>query len=357
MRQEVMGLHERSDVLSQTDGENEAMKTSTSIRILPALLLVGALTILLSGCGAVGAQATPLPTRTPLPTFTPTTEVAVAPQEPAQEQPSSQEQPQGEQTAAPAQDPQAEAPTAEPTPEPSPTPQVAQLVLNDAVNIRSGPGTNYGLLGSEQQGSTFRITGRSPDGAWWQIDYNGRAGWIFGQLVAVTGGDGVAVAQDIPAAPTAAPAPPPTNTPAPQPEQPAPQPEQPAPAPADNFPFLLGTTERCDPNPGQTYFSGYVRDSNNNLLNAVCIHMFFFEPRTTKCSGCDGVGDGNWGFSPFGGPAPRGTTVEIFVVTCPGALPMGGQSSNFGDLTPQSPKWVRTINDSEQCTGITFYRK
>jgi hypothetical protein len=42
-------------------------------------------------------------------------------------------------------------------------------------------------------------------------------------------------------------------------------------------------------------------------------------PRNTKCSGCDGVGDGVWGFSPFGGPAPAGTTVEIFVVECPGA--------------------------------------
>jgi len=334
------------------------MGTLSAMKILPTLMLVGALSLLLAGCGAVGAQATPLPTRTPLPTFTPTAEVAVAPQEPAQEQPPVQEQPQpadqsqGEQPAPPQ-----EQPAEEPTPEPTLTPQVAQLVLNDTVNIRSGPGTNYGLLGSGQQGTMFRITGKSPDGAWWEIDYNGRAGWVFGQLVAVTGGEGVAVAQNIPAAPTAAPPPPPTNTPvpAPQPEQPEPQPQPPA--PSDNFPFLLGSTERCDPNPGQTYFSGYVRDASNNLVNGACVHIFYYEPRTTKCSGCDGVGDGNWGFSPFGGPAPRGVTVEIFVVTCPGALPPGGQSSGFGDLTPQSPKWVRTINDSEQCTGITFYRK
>lgn len=332
------------------------MMKHTSIRMWSALLLLTVAGFVLAGCGAVGAQATPLPTRTPLPTFTPTVEVAVAPQEPVQEQPQTQEQPQAEQ---PAQDQQPTQPAQaeEPTPEPTPTPQAAQLVLNDVVNIRSGPGTNYGLLGSGQQGAVFSITGKNPDGTWWQIDYNGQAGWVFGQLAAVTGGEGVAVAQNIPAAPTAAPPPPPTNTPVPAPpqEQPAPQPQQPA--PSGDFPFILGTTERCDPNPGQTYFSGFVRDANNNLLNGVCIHMFFFEPRTTKCSGCDGVGDGNWGFSPFGGPAPRGTTVEIFVVTCPGALPMGGQSSGFGDLTPQSPKWVRTINDSEQCTGITFYRK
>ncbi|HAJ38561.1 MAG TPA: hypothetical protein DCL15_23075, partial [Chloroflexi bacterium] len=80
------------------------------------------------------------------------------------------------------------------------------MVLNDVVNIRSGPGTTYSLLGSEQQGSTFRITGKNPEGTWWQIDYKGSPGWVFGQIVAVTGGEGVAVAENIAPAPTAAPA-------------------------------------------------------------------------------------------------------------------------------------------------------
>ncbi|MGB5052674.1 MAG: hypothetical protein WBO46_27230, partial [Caldilineaceae bacterium] len=118
-------------------------------------------------------------------------------------------------------------------------------------------------------------------------------------------------------------------------------------------------TERCDPNPGTTYFNGFTRASDNSLINAVCVHIAFYGPRNTKCSGCDGVGDGNWGFSPFGGPAPAGTTVEIYVVQCPGSMPAGGQTegSGFGDLTPQSPKWVKTINESVQCTGITFVRR
>jgi hypothetical protein len=67
------------------------------------------------------------------------------------------------------------------------------------------------------------------------------------------------------------------------------------------------------------------------------------------------VGDGNWGFSPFGGPAPAGTTVEIYVVSCEGVTEGGqDQATGFSDLTPKSNKWVRTINASEQCTGITF---
>jgi hypothetical protein len=47
--------------------------------------------------------------------------------------------------------------------------------------------------------------------------------------------------------------------------------------------------------------------------------------------------------------------VEIFVVPCPASLPPGGQSSDFGDVTPLSDKWLyTTTSTSMQCTGITF---
>lgn len=136
-----------------------------------------------------------------------------------------------------------------------------------------------------------------------------------------------------------------------------------APVPTDtpNFPFSLGTSESCAPNASNTYFSGFVRDSNNNLVNGVCVHIAFYGPRGTKCSGCDAVGDGNWGFSPFGSPSKGGEPIEIYVVPCSGSMPLGGQTeqTGFGDLTPQSPKWLHTIssNGREQCTGITFYKK
>ena len=132
----------------------------------------------------------------------------------------------------------------------------------------------------------------------------------------------------------------------------------PEPTPEPTSFLLVDDFVKCDPNAGNTYFKGQVRNRDNSPQNDVCVHIGFDGPRNTKCSGCDGVGDGNWGFSPFGGPAPPGTPVEIFVVGCPpsGTMPKGGETeqSGFSDLTPLSPKWTRTIDESEQCAEITF---
>jgi hypothetical protein len=224
------------------------------------------------------------------------------------------------------------------------------VTANQVVNVRSGPGTAYPVIGKAQPNQKFPITGKNPQGDWWQINFNGQTGWIVDSLVTKEGQiDTVQVVASIPPAPTRPPAAP-TATPIPQPTQPS----------TRTYPYSLGKgTWRCDPNPGTTYFNGFVRDRNNNPVNGVCVHIAFYGSRNTKCSGCDGVGNGAWGFSPFGGPAPKGTPVEIFVVPCPsGSLPAGGltESTGFGDLTPQSDKWTMTINDSVQCTGITFYK-
>lgn len=326
---------------------------------------------MLTACSA--AAEPPIPTREPAPTFTPTTEiqapgsnvdpaVAAAAATAAAQAAATQAAPAEQPTATPEQ--AAAAPTEAPTVAPTDTPvQAAEVVINSQINVRGGPGTNYNVIGAANAGERFPVTGKNNDGTWWQINYNGQQGWVFGELVTAQNVQAVAIAPNIPA-------PPPTNTPAPVPPTPVPQPTQPpapaeqptaAPAPAnDSFPFTLGATEQCAPNAGNTYFNGFVRDANNNLMNGVCVHIAFYGPRTTKCSGCNGVGDGIWGFNPFGGPAPAGTPVEIFIVPCPSQeMPFGGQTeqSGFGDLTPQSPKWTRVIGSSEQCTGITFYKK
>ena len=318
------------------------------------LFILVVVAISLAACGFGATPEPPLPTNTPVPTFTPTVEIVIAPVDPG----AAATARAATQATANPQPAATDTPVAEPTTTAiaidTPAPVAASLAVNSAMNIRGGPGTNYNVIGSANAGQRFPITGKNPAGDWWQIDFNGQAGWVFGQLVTGENTGGVQVASNIPAAPVVAPA----NTPVPAPAN-TPVPAQPAATAVPNFPFLLLNTETCSPNAGNTYFNGFARRADNSTENAVCIHIGFYGPRNTKCSGCDGVGDGNWGFSPFGGPAPAGTPVEIYVVQCPSDMPASGQteSSGFGDLTPLSPKWVKTISESVQCTGITFVRR
>lgn len=85
-------------------------------------------------------------------------------------------------TAAPAQ------PTSAPQPTAAPTAAGASVTPDgDFVNVRSGPGTTYNLLGQVKQGETSPVRGKSADGTWWQITFGTGTGWVFGQLVRFTG--------------------------------------------------------------------------------------------------------------------------------------------------------------------------
>jgi hypothetical protein len=53
-------------------------------------------------------------------------------------------------------------------------------VTTDA-NLRSGPGTEFNVLGGTVTGQELAIVGRNADGTWFRLD-NG--GWVFGELVA-----------------------------------------------------------------------------------------------------------------------------------------------------------------------------
>lgn len=312
-------------------------------RIIPFMALLAAI-VLFAACTQISPTAAPLPpTKTPKPTFTAT---------PAW-------------TATPVIFPTATPIPATATPEPTATPEIpptatpepgVHLTAGQNVNVRSGPGTNYPQIGTLQTGASHQVTAKNSDGSWVQFDLGGRAAWVTASLVSLSGSlETVAIAQDIPA-------PPPTAAPRPRPTAvPPPPPTAVPPPPAPTFPFtLVRGAERCDPNAGTSYYSGFVRYKSNELHNGVCVHTAFYGPRVTKCSGCDGVGNGIWGFSPFGGPAPAGTTVEVYVVQCPGPLPVGGITLDTpggfstSNLTPISEKWVHTFNQSEQCTGITF---
>ena len=162
--------------------------------VIGVVLLAVALSSCITPRAARGPVITPVPTKTLRPTFTHT------PAQPTM-------------TAAPTVAPATatpEAPAA--TPEPptavaSPTSEVSRLTAPAAVNVRSGPGTNYAQIGRLQAGQSFVITGKNPASDWWQFDFNGRPGWVLGELVRASGGERVQVAANIAPPPTARPRP------------------------------------------------------------------------------------------------------------------------------------------------------
>jgi len=196
------------------------------------MMLVMALA-LLSSCGILfgGGEEEPTPTaavaRALVPTFTPTPVTEAAPPTPQPPPPSP--------TQVIALVVEAAAPvtaTVAPAAEASPTPAaVPKLTVNEnAVNVRLGPGTNYGLAGVANQGEEFTIVGRDQNEDWWLICcVNGKEVWINDELTSESDEGSVAVVTDIPAAPEQVAAAP---TQAPAPAEPTPTPAPPAPPPA-----------------------------------------------------------------------------------------------------------------------------
>lgn len=122
-------------------------------------------------------------------------------------------------------------PTIIPTPEPTATraliPTATSLsvietveatpvaIPSAAINIRSGPGTEYEILQATSAGDRLILIGKNPEGTWWQVLFNGISGWVLGELVAVQNANAVPVVVDYPPPPS-------TSTPEPTPTPPLP---------------------------------------------------------------------------------------------------------------------------------------
>lgn len=61
---------------------------------------------------------------------------------------------------------QADGPTQAATPSAS---EVKAVLVKDDVRLRTGPGADYDVLGLVHPGMTLLVTGKSSDGAWWQV--------------------------------------------------------------------------------------------------------------------------------------------------------------------------------------------
>jgi uncharacterized protein YraI len=60
----------------------------------------------------------------------------------------------------------------------------------EAVRVRSGPGTDYSRVGQLWPGETASVIGQNADGSWWQIEFpeaDGGLGWVIDQFVTFVG--------------------------------------------------------------------------------------------------------------------------------------------------------------------------
>ena len=130
-------------------------------------------------------------------------------------------------------------PPARPTPTPAARPPTATVtVVAERLRVRAGPGTNYQQLGELPFGAAVEATGRSADGRWWQIAYQGKAAWISADYV-VASPDAYALPVTSAAPQPAIPAPPPAAQP------PPPPPVAPQPAPSSALPAAGGCPTGC----------------------------------------------------------------------------------------------------------------
>lgn len=210
--------------------EQASKKTSSGLQklALGALVIVVGGSVLLCVIGLTVAallddspdsSTLERPTYTPVPTFTSTPVGSTVTETTGQSDTQIQAQPT--ETLAPSRPvsstpvpstatlvpPTPVPPTATPTPKPI-------VTINNDMNVRGGPGTNYPIIGTASPGQQFPIAGKNPAGDWWKINYNGQAGWVFGQLVTATNAKHAQMAAIIPAPPST---PKPTSTPRPRP--------------------------------------------------------------------------------------------------------------------------------------------
>lgn len=343
-------------------------------RTLMLILLLPLLLALLSlGCGLSGAiaglRAEPefVPTRTPMPTFTPAPtgvafiEVPIANEseaveaEPvsadlmeAQEQPSvevAEPDPQPEQAVEQPRAPEPTeevAPTLEPVEEAPPADDVVTVTVLQDMNVRGGPGTDYPRIGVGPAGASSKVVGRNADGSWLQVEYppgSSSTGWLFAQLVEVTGNPETAqvVAVDPPPQPVAA--------------APAPQEEAPPPEPEVKYQFTP-TGWHASENAAIVHFKGRIKDESGNLVNGYSVRLdnwsFSIISHPTGASHWyPEKGDGEWDVSGVPLAAGQGWWwLSVVRYECDFWAGFDSQCKNFTTLSEEVKIEVRTPEES-----------
>jgi uncharacterized membrane protein YgcG len=126
----------------------------------------------------------------PVPTDTPTATVTLTPSPTVTVTPSATITPTVTPTASPTATPTpSPTPTATSSPSPTPSPAAACTfaVTPASINLRSGPGTGYSIVGYGYAGETFTVTARHTGGEWLQIRLAERDAWVAASLGALSG--------------------------------------------------------------------------------------------------------------------------------------------------------------------------
>jgi len=242
---------------------------------------------------------------------------------------------------APTEAPPTEAPTEPPTPVPpaTPLPTVAQAVptvaasatvsntatanptalaagkarvtAQNEVNLRSGPGSAYPVIGQINAGQALNILGRNTSGDWWRVAYPSEdQAWVAGVVIDVSGPiDTVAVMKNIPQAPVAVEATPaPVQVAVPAPAAAPTTPPTEAPKPSNGMKYVIkdfrlkpvGTdAQHC--NGGDHNIWVYVQDAAGNRLDGVKVHEVFTNSAHATGSQGKGVGTALWDIYRGGG--------------------------------------------------------
>lgn len=248
-----------------------------------------------------------LATRTPVPTFTPApadpivivpTPIPVTPPPTATSTPVVASA--AETNASSSETLPASAPPANSAPQP-------QLVAPGAVNIRSGPGLNYNVIGTLNANTAMPVVGRNAAGSWWQINMpNDVRGWVAGSVVSASNVEGVPVAEA-----------PPAPQPAPVAAQPAAETSSSAPPPEPEKPKYQyePTGWYDDGNAGLTRFLGDIKDSSGNPVNGVFVQASCGDYSTISYPSGP-VGWGNYNESGDWPPGFYDITVDTKPVPC-----------------------------------------
>ena len=319
--------------------------TSVKRSVCRALALcAGAL--LLAGCGLLsGPDVTPTPTRpmaAVVPTFTSTPVGA----------PAAQESGGGgtvQQAAPAAAQPQAPQATDTPRPTDTPVPTAARFTVKTDltaanVNVRTGPSTAFGIIGTIARGAQFDISGRNVENTWYQFCcVGGQTGWIFSALVNVENANLITVAANIPATPV-----PPTATPVPT------QAPTPVPAPAnvdhcagiggDGCKFRLRDWESADNGGGELKLNiGFVHGGEGDQVQ---IHGGYFVELQK-----DGVQVHGFDHNTRAGPSifrgPKGDKYHYNKGVPASQLPGGRVAGNY-------TIWVKDGNNERDSQNHTF---